>query len=239
MPNKQSNVDIWLGRETPRVRRALESASRHFDPNSRLTVHTLEAIYGQESSFGILLGTRGSSGAAGHFQFKLDTAREYGLSVSKANDQRFDIDRTSSAAARYLKDLNSMFNHNTRVRGESVTVAVRNPQERYKFVLGSYSGGQRRIADAQRLAEKAGKNPRSWTDVQSFLEAANPNERMAKRNAEETRQYVEKVLAHELEFMQKSPAGKDRKAKTAKKGEYRCTEGGHWVTIDDKPVYIC
>ena len=235
MPKKQSDVDVWLRRETPRIRRALKSASRHFEPDSHLTVHTLEAVYGQESSFGILLGTRGSSGAAGHFQFKPDTAREYGLSVSKANDQRFDLAKPSSAAARYLKNLNNMFSRNATVRGKSVTIAVKNPQERYKFILGAYSGGQRRVADAQRLAGKAGKNPRLWADVQKFLEAANPNKRMAKRNAEETQQYVEKVLSYEIEFAQKSPAGKEKTAR----GTYRCTEGGRWVTIDDRPVYIC
>jgi len=80
------------------------NASRHFAGNDRLTVNTLEAIYGQENSFGILLGTRGSSGAAGHFQFRAKTTREYGLHVSKDNDQRFDIGYVASAAARYLKD---------------------------------------------------------------------------------------------------------------------------------------
>lgn len=88
-----SNVDRWLERETPRVRKALESASRYFDANDNLTVNTLEAVYGRESSFGTMLGERGSSGAAGHFQFEPKTARRYGLSISKQNDQRFDIDR--------------------------------------------------------------------------------------------------------------------------------------------------
>ena len=171
MPKKQSNVDVWLRRETPRVRRALESASQHFNANDRLTVNTLEAIYGQESSFGSLLGTRGSSGAAGHFQFKPDTAKEYGLSVSREDDQRFDLAKASSAAARYLNKLNSMFSKNTKVFWKSVTIAVRDSGERHKFVLGAYNGGQRRVADAQRLAEKAGENPRLWVDVQRFLDS--------------------------------------------------------------------
>jgi len=56
MAKKQSSdVDVWLGRETPRVRKALESASRYFDGGDRLTVNTLEAVYGQESSFGTRL----------------------------------------------------------------------------------------------------------------------------------------------------------------------------------------
>jgi len=102
MAEKPSNVDQWLERETPRVRKALESASRYFDSNDALSVHTLEAVYGQEDSFGTLLGKRGSTKAAGHFQFEPKTAQRYGLIVSKQNDQRFDIDRASSAAARYL-----------------------------------------------------------------------------------------------------------------------------------------
>ena len=98
MAEKQpSSIDRWLERGTPRKRKALESASRYFDANDTLTVNTLEAVYGQESSFGTLLGKRGSADAAGHFQFEPETARRYGLSVSKENDQRFDMDRASSA----------------------------------------------------------------------------------------------------------------------------------------------
>lgn len=64
MANKQkSNVDIWLERETNHNREALENASRYFAGNDNLTVNTLEAIYGQESSFGLnsMMGERGSS----------------------------------------------------------------------------------------------------------------------------------------------------------------------------------
>ena len=126
MAEKQpSNVDQWLERETPRVRKALESASRYFDSNDTLTVNTLEAVYGQESSFGTMMGQRGSSDAVGHFHLKPETAKEYGLSVSKNNDQRFDIDRAASAAARYLKDLDTFFNKNTELFKGLTTVAVR------------------------------------------------------------------------------------------------------------------
>src|SRR3989338_7593031 len=160
MAEKQpSNVDRWLERETPRVRKALESASRYFDSNDELTVNTLEAVYGQENSFGILVGQRGSSDAAGHFQFKPKTAREYGLVVSKENDQRFDIDRASSAAARYLKDLNSMFRKTTGLPGGKSTIAVKNVSERKKFVLGAFNAGEGRVAGAQRLSGKAGEKP--------------------------------------------------------------------------------
>lgn len=226
MPEQQpSNVDVWLGRETPRIRKAIENASRYFDSNDELTVNTLEAVYGQENSFGILMGKRGSTGAAGHFQFEPKTARRYGLVVSKGNDQRFDIDRASSAAARYLKDLNTWFGKGTTLSEGLRTIPVKSISERKKFVLGAFDAGEGRIAGAQRLAEKSGKNPQLWEDVARHL-------------PKETQQYAEKVPLLEAEFAQKSSADKTRKEKGVRKGQYRCTEG-HWVTIDDRPVFIC
>lgn len=235
MPTRRlSNVDRWLKRETPRVRKALESASRHFDSNDTLIVNTLEAVYGQESSFGTMLGTRGSTNAVGHFHLKPETAARYGLSVSKDNDQRFDIERAASAAARYLKDLHTVFSEKTRLLEGRVSIPVRSLSERKKFVLAAYNGGEGRIAQAQRLAEQHGKNSQLWRDVALFLEAAGAIGTKPK----EIRDYVERVSAYELEFAQKSPAKKTLKQKKAKKEAPRCTEG-HWRTIDDRPVFIC
>lgn len=222
---ERSNVDQWLERETPRVRKALESASRHFDSNDDLAVNTLEAMYGQESSFGTLLGKRGSSRAAGHFQFKPETARRYGLLVSKTNDQRFDIDRASSAAARYLKDLNTWFGKRTTLGKGLQTIPIKSISERKKFVLGAFNAGEGRIAEAQRDAEMAGKNPQLWGDVARYL-------------SRETQHYVEQVPLYEAEFALKSPANKNMKKRGARKGKYPCTVG-HWRTIDERPVFIC
>lgn len=229
-----SDVDAWLKRETPRVRRALENASRYFSGTDRLTVNTLEAIYSRESSFGTLLGTRGSPGPAGHFQFDSATAERYKLNVSKHNDQRFDMDYAASAAARYLKDLNTMFGKKTRLSEGRDTIAIPDVSERTKFVLGAFNAGEGRIASAQRLAEQSGKHPRLWADVQQFLEAAGSKG----SSPEETRHYVEEVPALEAEFAQRSPADKSVKRENPRTGQYDCTDG-HWVTIDDRPVFIC
>ncbi len=235
MAEKQpSNVEQWLKRETPRIRKALENASRYFDANDTLTVNTLEAVYAQESSFGTMLGERGSTDAVGHFHFKPNTAREYGLHVSKENDQRFDIDYAASAAARYLKDIDNLFSKTPAMSKPSTPIAVKNSRERYKFVLGAYNGGPTRVAEAQHRAEKAGKNLPLWTDVEKFLESENTK----KSTADQMRQYVEKVPLHEAEFAIKSPADKKIKSKEPRKGKYRCTKG-HWRTIDDRPVFIC
>lgn len=234
MPRKaKSNVDVWLERETPHVRAALENASRHFDEHDALTVNTLEAIYGRESSFGILMRKRGIKGAAGHFHLEKKTAEAYGLTVTKDNDPRFDIDDASTVAARYLKDLDRMSSRPTTV-ADTVAIPIKNVVERKSFVLAAYNGGQGRIAKAQRFARQAGKDPRVWNDVKRFLEVAGATAAKAK----EIREFLEKVLAYELEFSQKSSADKRAKAKKPKEAKYQCTDG-RWRTIDDRPVMIC
>lgn len=74
MAPKLSNVDKWLKKETQYKRKALENASRHFSRNDILNVNLLEAIYGQESSFGTKRRKRGLIGAAGDFQIENETA---------------------------------------------------------------------------------------------------------------------------------------------------------------------
>jgi len=231
---RKSRVDTWLEWETGHKREALENASRYFDNEDVLTVNTLEAVYGQESSFGTQMKERGIDDAAGHFQLEKATAQEYGLTVTKKNDQRFDIDDASSAAARYLKDLNTVFSKKTTLIKDIITTSVKSKVERKNFVLAAYNGGQGRIARAQEFAKQAGKNAQLWKDVKKFLELAGATEAKAK----EIREFVEKVLHYEVEFASKSPADKNAKKKKPKKNGYRCT-GGRWRTIDGNPVMIC
>lgn len=48
-------------------------------------------------------------GARGIWQFMPDTARRYGLTVNSTTDDRLDVQKSTLAAARYLRDLRSQF----------------------------------------------------------------------------------------------------------------------------------
>lgn len=232
---RKSYADVWVENETEHKRKALENASRHFDKNDSLTVNTLEAIYGQESSFGVKAeeGERGQEDPAGHFRMTKETAERVGLTVSKENDQRFDVDDASWGAAKYLKMVHGFFTKETNLGSGLKTIPVRNSRERKKFSIAGYNGGEGRIARAQHEARKAGKNPEKWKDVKHFLRLA----KAIPAKVKEIIKYVDKVLNYEKEFSKKSKA--DKKIKFKRPANLDEKKGpGHWVTIDDHPVLI-
>jgi membrane-bound lytic murein transglycosylase MltF len=234
MPKEKSSVDSWLGRETAHKKKALENASRQFDKNDSLTVNTLEAIYGQESSFGTNRRTRGMAGAAGDFQQEKKTAQRIGLKVSKTNDQRFDIDLASNGTAKYLKALDNAFKTPTDLGLGFKTIPIDDSDEREKFSIASLNAGEGRIGQAQQEAQKAGKDPTEWDDVKDFLEAAGAS----KSKVKEIVDYVDKVMQHESEFSKKSTADKKQKDRApSKDGKVESGEG-HWITKDGKHILI-
>jgi membrane-bound lytic murein transglycosylase MltF len=100
--------------------------------------------------------------------------------------------------------------------------------ERLKFTLAAYNGGQTRIARAQNFAKQDGKSEAKWEDVQNYLAAAGASQAQIK----EVLEYVEKVLAYEKEFSEKSEANKKLKDKDPKKVSNDSGDG-HWVTLDN------
>ena len=233
MPKLSSNVDKWLKKENAHKRAALENASRHFDRDDSLTVNVLEGLYGQESSFGTDRRKRNIAGAAGEFQLEKKTAIRLGLTVSKENDQRFDIDDASAATAKYLKIIDDAFKDTTKLEKDLKTTGVSNSEERLKFTLAAFNAGEGRIARAQLMAEAVGKDPQKWEDVKNFLEAAGASAKKSR----EIEHYVAQVLVYANEFSMKSEADKTTKLKKPQKA-IESPKGVHWITKDGKHIMI-
>jgi hypothetical protein len=237
----KNDVDKWIENRKPHQVKALEKASKVFDDKDNLSVNTLEAIYGKESSFGKELylnkSPKGTAKPAGHFQQKKASANEQGLITNPKNDQRFDIDEASIGAAKQLKKLDTYFSKKTKLTNNIFTIGISDNATREIFTIASYNIGQGRIAKAQALAKEASKDPKNWNDVQEFLIPAGAN----KTQAKEVTQYVTKVLEYKKGFEKKSQANKKSKDKKLKNKASKASKSGndgHWVTINDKPVLI-
>jgi hypothetical protein len=233
-----NDVDKWIDKRNPHQVKALEKASKIFDEKDSFTVNTLEAIYGQESSFGdkdyLKKSPHGTTKPAGHFQQKKIAAKEQKLLTNRDNDQRFDINEASIGAANQLKSLDTFFSKKTNLGSGIFTIAISDKVAREIFAIAAYNIGQGRVAKAQTLAKASGKNPKNWNDVQKFLIAA----KAAKAQAQEVIEYVEKVLEYKKEFEKKSEANKKLKDKDLKESKREVNGDGHWVTINDNPVLI-
>ena len=231
MAGKKSKIDTWLEKETSHKQKALENASRYFDSKDALTVNILESIYGQESSFGDNRRQRGLTGAAGDFQIEKNTAVRFGLIVTKGNDQRFDIDDASRAAAQYLKGLDNAFRDGSKLGGDLKTIGISDPFERAKFTLAAYNGGEGRVAQAQLKAQADGKDPHKWDDVKNYLEVAGANP----AKVSEIQKYVEEVLQNSKELSEKSKADKNAKERKPLKTKTN-SPGGRWITKDSRHI---
>lgn len=110
----------------------------------------LASIVYQESRFKV--GDESWAGAQGLMQLMPQTAKRFG-----AKDVYDPVDNIR-AGVNYLKYLDEYW-----------TKRIGEPQERMKFILASYNAGLAHILDSRRLAEKYGKNPAIWNDVEFFL----------------------------------------------------------------------
>ncbi len=70
-------------------------------PEELVNVAAIESQFSPEA--------KNPSGAAGMWQFMPGTARDYGLTVNLFVDERYDVLKSSIAAAKYLRDLHEHF----------------------------------------------------------------------------------------------------------------------------------
>ncbi len=104
----------------------------------------------QESRFDP--NARSWAGAQGLLQIMPGTARDLGIR------NVWDAGENIDGAVRYLEQLTRRW-----------STRIPDPDERLKFVLASYNTGAGHVDDAQRLAEKHGRDPTKWEDVAFWL----------------------------------------------------------------------
>jgi membrane-bound lytic murein transglycosylase D len=111
-----SMVQIWIERLSVKDRAAFKSSLTRLD-KIRPTMERIFKQYGipKEMVYLCLVESNAnphavsSSGATGYWQFIPDTAKKYGLQVNKYVDERKHLEKSTHAAAQYLKYLNSIF----------------------------------------------------------------------------------------------------------------------------------
>lgn len=121
----QETLPIGDSRVTSKMKKALASFSYRTLQTNRLhkkaaewfpTVEPILAAYGIPNDFKYMplveSGVRGGvspKGAAGYWQFMPATARMYGLKVNKHVDERYNLKKSTVAAAKYIKELYGIF----------------------------------------------------------------------------------------------------------------------------------
>ncbi len=148
----------------------------------------LASIVYQESRFKV--GDESWAGAKGLMQLMPETAKRFG--AKDVNDPKENI----RAGVNYLKYLDGYW-----------TKRITNPGERMKFILASYNAGLAHILDSRKLAEKYGKDPQVWSDVEFFLLKKtdpkfykDPLSRAGYCKCEEPVNYVKDILARYEEY---------------------------------------
>ena len=111
----------------------------------------LASICFQESKFYTdLVSWAGASGLMGLMPV---TAERFGVPI----EQIYEPEENIRAASEFIKWLDRMYSY------------IENEDERIKFVLAAYNSGPGHVNDAQALAEKYGKNPSEWKDVDEYI----------------------------------------------------------------------
>lgn len=109
--SKMKNVLASFSFKKLQTRRLHKRAAEWFP-----TVEPILAAHGIPNDFKYMplveSGIRGGvspKGAAGYWQFMPGTARMYGLKVNKHVDERYNLEKSTKAAARYIKELYGIF----------------------------------------------------------------------------------------------------------------------------------
>lgn len=165
----QEQLELLMERRRSWVERALERGRPMRDMMAAALVEAkvpamLRYLAMIES--GYETGIRSKAGARGMWQFMPRTARAYGLRVEEGIDERTDPEKSTRAAARYLRDLAFEFG------GDALLLAI-----------ASYNKGENGIRRALKKLDDPRKDRSYWSLVENDL------------LPKETQEYVPRLVA--------------------------------------------
>ena len=111
----------------------------------------IAAVARQESKFNP--NATSWMGAQGLMQLMPNTGRK----IAGHNVDLYDPETSVEIACKYLNKISQSYTE------------VKDKEEKIKFTLASYNAGVGHIKDAQALAEKNGKNPNLWSEVEPYI----------------------------------------------------------------------
>ena len=166
----QESIERYQGPDRPHIKRTLGRARDQLDRMRKVVEeHNLPGDLAYmvlvESAF--INGRTSPADAAGFWQFRADTAQALGLVVNDDLDERFDLEKSTQAAAKYIRSLILEFGS-----GNSVMLA-----------LAAYNTGPTRIRRAVRKVDDPIKQRNFWY---LYSTGALP---------QETRDYVPRIFA--------------------------------------------
>ncbi len=170
--------------EYQNIKRMVDDAgTKHgIDPSLSL------AVISAESSFNSRAVSVDGHYSKGLFQLLDSTGRDQ-LDKSGTNERYnpFDPNQNIDLGVRYLRYLHDLFSHDGELSNRLKTSAAANSSSLEKLAVAAFNAGEGRVASAQMRAERSGKDPRDYTDIEAYL-------------PESTQKYVARVFASRPEF---------------------------------------
>lgn len=147
------------------------------------------AVASAESGFDSNAVSRDGFASKGVFQLLDSTAATILKRIDKnAESYRpFDPQQNIDLGVRYLRYLHDVFSTKSELPNELNTTPAANSAALEKLAVAAFNAGEGRVAAAQRQAQRAGKDPGQYEDVETYL-------------PESTREYVLKVMSAKSRF---------------------------------------